>query len=197
MTNRKKTPLREIITERLNNGLDEHIRQLEVSFGDRWQDLPPLEQLQSEIRYLRVKLAAQMVATEVVLANKAFTGEERAQQLIESAIEIAGSRAKAAEATAKFNRETKKKHLPPTVMLALLKSYLRLREEGVSQPGRDKTLNRTKRLLIQQETPHSEWMRILTSYRVQKQVERFRTMSTEDMKEQVIALQQTVQGTKQ
>ena len=111
MTNRKKAPLREIITERLNNGLDEHIRQLEVSFGDRWQDLPPLEQLQSEIRYLRVKLAAQMVATEVVLANKAFTGEERAQQLIESAIEIAGSRAKAAEATAKFNRETKKKTL--------------------------------------------------------------------------------------
>lgn len=195
MTNRKKAPLREMITERLNNGLDEHIRQLEVSFGDRWQDLPPLEQLKNEIRYLRVKLAGHMVATEVVLADKAFVGDESIHQLIESAIEIADTRAKAAEATVKFNKETKKKHLPPAVMLALLTSYLRLQEEGTSEPGRDKTLNRTKQLLRQQDIPRSEWVQILTSYRVQKQVERFRSLSTKEMNEHVCALRQIVEET--
>lgn len=195
MTNRKKAPLREIITERLTNGLDEHIRQLEVSFGDRWQELPLLEQLKNEIQYLRVKLAGHMVATEFVLPDKAFVGDESTHQLIESAIEIADTRAKAAEATVKFNKETKKKHLPPAVMLALLTSYLRLQEEGASEPGRDKTLNRTKQLLRQQDIPRSEWVQSLTSYRVQKQVERFKSLSTKEMNEHVCELRQIVEET--
>ena len=128
MTNRKKAPLREIITERLNNGLDEHIRQLEVSFGDRWQDLPPLEQLQSEIRYLRVKLAGHMVATEVVWPTRRLP-VKKAQQLIESAIEIAGHEQRLRKRQ-QSSIETKKKHLPPRSCLPYLNYFLR--EEGVS-----------------------------------------------------------------